>query len=60
MVINGQGLSAEIEPSPRQAAGRVHRNEKNRFSVRSLTPPQAAGNVLAITVQSVAPQVVSA
>jgi len=41
-----------IEPSPRQAAGNLHREDKkNRFSVRSLTPPQAAGNALAIAVQ---------
>ena len=40
----------KIEPSPRQAAGRVHRKDKNRFPVRSLTPPQAPRNVLAIAV----------
>ena len=42
-----------IEPSPRQAAGNLHRKDENRFLVRSLTPPQAAGNALAITVQFV-------
>jgi hypothetical protein len=40
-----------IESSPRQAAGRIHRKDKNRFPVRSLTPPQATGNALAIAVQ---------
>ena len=42
MVINGQGLSAEIEPSPRQAAGRVHRNEKKSI-FSSLANPAASG-----------------
>ena len=41
-----------IEPSPRQAAGRVHRKDESRFSVRSLTLPQTARNALAIAVQS--------
>jgi hypothetical protein len=40
-----------IEPSPRQAAGNLHRKDENRFSVRSLTPPQAARNALAVAVQ---------
>ena len=49
-----------IEPSPRQAAVNVLPvtavlrstvRIKNRFSVRSLTPPQAARNALAIAVQ---------
>jgi len=46
-------LTSEIifEPSPRQAAGRVHRKDENRFPVRSLTPLQAARNALAIAVQ---------
>jgi hypothetical protein len=41
----------DIEPSPRQAAGRVHRKDECLFSVRSLTPPQTAKNALAIAVQ---------
>ena len=40
-----------FEPSPRQAAGKVHRKDESLFSVRSLTPPQAARNVLAVAVQ---------
>ena len=40
-----------IEPSPRQAAGNLHRKDECLFSVRSLTPPQAARNALAIAVQ---------
>ena len=42
-----------IEPSPRQAAGNLHRKDENRFMVRSLTPPQAARNVLTIAVQGI-------
>ena len=42
-----------IEPSPPQAAGNLHRKDENRFIVRLLTPPQAAGSALAITVQFV-------
>ncbi len=51
-----------IEPSPRQAAGKVlpvtallHSTVriKIRFPVRSLTPSQAAGNALATAVQSI-------
>jgi tetratricopeptide (TPR) repeat protein len=42
---------AAIESSPRQAAGNLHRKDEDRFPVRSLTPPQAAGNALAIAVQ---------
>ena len=41
-----------IEPSPRQAAGNVHRKDENRFPVRSLTPPQAAGKARAVEVQA--------
>ena len=41
-----------IEPSPRQAAGNLHRKDECLFSVRSLTPPQAARNALAIAVQN--------
>jgi ABC-type oligopeptide transport system ATPase subunit len=40
-----------FELSPRQAAGNLHRKEKNRFSVRSLTPPQTAGLAFAVAVQ---------
>jgi ubiquinone/menaquinone biosynthesis C-methylase UbiE len=40
-----------IEPSPRQAAGNLHRKDECLFSVRSLTPPQAARHALAIAVQ---------
>ena len=40
-----------FEPSPRQAAGNLHRKDESLFSVRSLTPPQAARNALAIAVQ---------
>jgi hypothetical protein len=40
-----------IEDSPQQAAGNLHRKDENRFPVLSLTPPQAAGNALAIAVQ---------
>jgi len=51
-----------IEPSPRQAAGNVlpvtavltqHRKDENRFMFRSLTPPEAARNVLTIAVQGI-------
>jgi hypothetical protein len=44
-------LRRGIESSPRQAAGRIHRKDESLFSVRSLTPPQAARNALAIAVQ---------
>lgn len=44
-------LELKIEPSPRQAVGRVHRKDENRSIVRSLTPSQAARNMLAIAVQ---------
>ncbi len=40
-----------IEPSPREATGNLHRKDECLFSVRSLTPPQAARNALAIAVQ---------
>ena len=43
--------STGIEPSPRQAAGKLHRKDGYLFSVRSLTPPQATGNALAVAVQ---------
>jgi hypothetical protein len=35
-----------IEDSPRQATGNLHRKEHDSFYIRSLTPPQAAGNAL--------------
>jgi hypothetical protein len=38
--------SRRIEDSPRQATGNLHRKEHNSFYIRSLTPPQAAGNAL--------------
>jgi hypothetical protein len=41
----------EIEASPRQAAGRLHRKDDNFLDIRSLTPQQATGNVLAYAVQ---------
>ena len=53
-------LSSVIEPSPRQTAGNVlpvtavlrsTGRIKKRFPARSLTPPQAARNSLAIAVQ---------
>ena len=40
------------EPSPRQAAGNLHRKDVSLFSLRSLTPLQAARNALAIAVQN--------
>jgi hypothetical protein len=40
-----------IEASPRQAAGNLHREDDSLSIVRSLTPPQAAGNALASAVQ---------
>jgi len=40
-----------IEDSPRQATGNLHRKEVFHFQIRSLTPPQAAGNALAFAVQ---------
>ena len=46
----GAWVKKMIEPSPRQAAGRVHRKGESLFSVRSPTPPQAARNALAIAV----------
>jgi small conductance mechanosensitive channel len=46
--------SQAIEPSPRQAAGNLHRKDENLFSVRSQTPPQAAENAIAIAVQAIA------
>ncbi len=55
-IVNGEQLTTnqrpitKIEPSPRLAAGRVHRKDEGLFSVRSLTPPQAARNALAIAV----------
>jgi hypothetical protein len=50
----GQGYSLwdfPFEPSPRQAAGNLHRKDESLFSVRSLTPPPAARNALAFAVQ---------
>ena len=44
-------ITIGIEPSPRQAAGNLHRKDECLFSDRSLTPPQAARNALAIAVQ---------
>ena len=50
VVINNEN-NGGIETSPRQAAGKIHRKDENRFPVRSLTPPQAAGSAFAIAVR---------
>jgi len=44
-----------IEASPRQATGNLHRKEVFHFQIRSLTPPQAAGNALAFAVHASEP-----
>jgi hypothetical protein len=40
-----------IEDSPQQATGNLHRKDGIIIDIRSLTPPQAAGNALAYAVQ---------
>ena len=45
------GVLERIEDAARLAVGHLHRKDENRFPVRSLTPPQAMGNALAIAVQ---------
>jgi hypothetical protein len=45
-----QGCS-NIEASPRQATGNLHRKDGNIMNIRSLTPPKAAGNALTYAFQ---------
>ena len=51
-VMHLYSVSRKFEDSPRPAAGSLRRKDENRFPVRSLTPPQATGNALAIAAQS--------
>jgi len=43
--------NSDFEGPPRQATRNLHRKEVFHFQIRSLTPPQAAGNALAFAVQ---------
>jgi hypothetical protein len=48
-----------LEASPRQATGNLHRKQVFHFQIRSLIPPQAAGNALAFAVHGSEPYPIS-